>query len=539
LPEPLEASRAVFDRTVARAWRLRKRGAHLPAAVWAQIAAHFATYRHNGLYTSGELESLLLDIAKVLPSPPGSPPEFEAPEKRPPRRRILHVLTRALPIGGHTRVVERWARNDPASTHSLVATAQTDPLPSWLEEAIAESGGFFETLAGSSRDLLSRALRLRAIAGAWADVVVLHVHPYDVVPPIAFGVDGGPPVILFNHSDATFWLGSRTADVVADIRESGRRHSLQRRGVRSSVPLPVPLVLPPGGVSREAAKRQLGIAATATVLFTAGEDFKFVPRGEHDFFRTAGRILSRRGDAILVAAGSSDPRRWRSYADRLAPGRFLFHGPEEKIGLLQAAADIYLDPFPAASLTVALETAARGVPLVGLRQPTNPLFSSSDDPAFEAGPGHVGSLEDYERRADALIGNPRMRAREGLDAARAVAAFHMPPGWNAALERLLAALPPGHVVSPETPAPDAPGEADLFLAEFEASGAPDFDLRSCIAPASRYLNNRDRAGLLLEALRGGEHAPLLPFKSYLPEACLVLGKRVLRGVSALRGRRSL
>lgn len=539
MPEPLETSRAVFDSTVARARRLRERGDLLPAAVWAQIAAHFATYRHNGLYTSADLESLLLDIAEALPDAPGSPAELPAGEKRPPRRRILHVLTRALPIGGHTRVVERWARNDTASTHSLVATAQTDPLPSWLEEAIAESGGFFETLAGSSADLLSRALRLRGLAGAWADVVVLHAHPYDVVPPIAFGVDGGPPVVLFNHSDATFWLGSRTADVVADIREGGRRHSLQRRGVRSSMSLPVPVVAPPGGLSREAAKKHLGIAATATVLFTAGEDFKFVPRGEHDFFRTAGRILARRSDAVLLAAGSSDPKRWRSDADKFAPGRFRFHGPEEKIGLLQAAADIYLDPFPAASLTVALETAARGIPIVGLRQPANPLFSSSDDPAFEAGPGHVGSLEDYERRADALIGNPRMRAREGREAARAVAAFHMPPGWNAALERLLDALPSRHTVSPQAPAPDAPGEADLFLAEFEASGAPDFDLRSCIAASSRYLNNWDRAGLLLKALRGGERAPLLPFRSYLPELCLVLGKRVLRRVSSLTGRRSL
>ena len=529
----------MFDRTVARARRLRERGALLQAAVWAQVAAHFATYRHNGLYASGELESLLIDIAKALPGAPDTPPVFGDPEKRPPLRRILHVLTRALPIGGHTRVVERWARNDPTSTHSLVATAQTDPLPSWLEEAIAESGGFFETLAGSSADLLSRALRLRGLAGARADVVVLHAHPYDVVPPIAFGVDGGPPVVLFNHSDATFWLGSRIADVVADIREGGRRHSLQRRGVRSSMSLPVPVVAPRGGLSREAAKKHLGIAATATVLFTAGEDFKFVPRGEHDFFRTAGRILARRSDAVLLAAGSNDPGRWRSDAERLAPGRFLFHGPEEKIGLLQSAADIYLDPFPAASLTIALETAARGIPIVGLRQPANPLFSSSDDPAFEAGPGHVDSLEDYERRADALIANPRMRAREGRDAARAVAAFHMPPGWNAALEKLLAALPPGHVVSPETPVPDAPGQADIFLAEFEASGAPDFDLRFCISASSRYLNNRDRAVLLLEGLRGGERAPLLPFKSYLPEACLVLGKRALRGVSALRNRRSL
>lgn len=537
-PDLIEEARRCFDGVIERARGLAGRGAFLSAAVWSQIAAHFATYRHTGLYVSEELESLLIDIARGLPERAGLSQESHRPGKAGSRRRVLHVLTRALAFGGHTRALERWAGNDRSSTHSLVATAQTDPLPAWLSAAITGSGGSYESLAPARRSLLQRASRLRAHARARADVVVLHAHPYDVVPLLAFGVDGGPPVVLFDHSDATFWLGSRAADLVADIRESGRRHSLERRGVRSALLLPLPLNLSES-VSREAAKRELGISEGTTVLFTAGEDFKFIPRGQFDFFRTAGRILARRPNTILIAAGFADPGKWRSDAERLAPGQVRIHGREERIGLFQAAADIYLDPFPAASLTVALETAARGVPGVGLRQPANPLFSSADDPAFRDGSGHVNSVEEYERRADSLIANPWMREEEGRACARAVAAFHRPPRWNTFLEEAFDALPPRHSVSPAPRTSGVRGEADRLLAEFEASGAPGFGLRSCIASESRYFGNRARAMLLFEALTGREHAPVLPLKSYLAEAPLVLGKRVLRAVSALTGRRFL
>ena len=531
---PFEASRSRFEATVARAAALFDRGARLEAAVWSQIAAHFATYRHTGQYASDALESLLASIAQTLPTARGGP--ARAPRsRRPGRRRVLHVLTRALPVGGHTRAVERWVRNDASSVHALVATAQTEPLPAWLSSAIEATGGFYKSLALPPRDLLWRAARLRGLAREWADAVVLHAHPYDVVPPLALGVDGGPPVLLFNHSDATFWIGTRTADVVGDMREPGHRLSLERRGVARSVLLPIPLATE-RPLSKVDARRALGLPEDATVLLTSGKDFKFVPFDGCDFFRSAARILSRRNGAILLAVGLSDVRRWQAAVDRIAPGRARVYGPRLDLADFQSAADVYLDPIPAASLTAALEAASLGTPVVALRQPGHALFSSADDPAFAGRSRHAESIPEYEGRAETWIADAEARRREGRAAALSVEAAHMPPAWNAALERALGSLPASHRVFAGLRSRGAPDSGDAFLARFEAAAAPEFTLESCVASSSRYLGNRDRATLFLGGLRGGEGTFQLPARSHLPERWLVLGKRVLRRASSLGGR---
>ncbi|MEO8432256.1 MAG: hypothetical protein ABI592_12155 [Acidobacteriota bacterium] len=528
----VDEARAVFDATVERAVRHFERGSPGESAVWAQIAAHFATYRHAGIYASDALEALLVEIARTLP--PIRPAGSRARPGDSGRRRTLHVMTRALPVGGHTRAVERWVRSDEASVHALVATAQTEPLPPWLSRAVRGAGGFYESLALPPRDLLWRASRLRQVARDWADVVVLHGHPYDVVPSLAFGVDGGPPVLLFNHSDATFWLGARAADVVADMRETGRRLSLERRGISRSVVLPIPLVrreAPP----REEARRRLQIPESATVLLTSGKDFKFVPFGDHDFFALAARILARRETAILLAVGLHDVRRWQSAADRRAPGRVRVFGPRAEIADFQAAADVYLDPMPATSLTAALEVGALGCPVVGFRDPVQPIFSSADDAAFAGLAGHARSPAEYERRADALIASAELRRSEGSAAAEAIRTVHMSPGWNRALECALDALPRRHRVASGGSYGTA-GAGDRFLASFESAGDPGFGLSSCVAASSRYFDTRARAALFLEGLRGGEGSLHLPAKSHLPERWLVIGKRFLTTASSL-GRR--
>ena len=86
-------------------------------------------------------------------------------------------------------------------------------------------------------------MQLRALARDTASLVVLHTHGEDVVPAIAFGAAGGPPVTLVDHSAHSFWVGVSAVDLVLNCRGSTleRRWTLHHRGAARCATVPIPL----------------------------------------------------------------------------------------------------------------------------------------------------------------------------------------------------------------------------------------------------------------------------------------------------------
>jgi hypothetical protein len=102
-----------------------------------------------------------------------------------------------------------------------------------------------------------------------ADAVVLHVHPFDAVAPLALADrEGRPPVLLVHHADHCFWLSPRVPDLVVSTRRAAAGTAVERRGVapeRSAV-LPVPADAPAALPDRARARRELGLPPEARVL---------------------------------------------------------------------------------------------------------------------------------------------------------------------------------------------------------------------------------------------------------------------------------
>jgi hypothetical protein len=524
----IDANGSTFKELVCRVREQARSGRRDQSLVWAQAAAQFATYRHTGAFRSPELEDVLLAIGNSLPRTAFARGDAIAwPGEK---TRVLHVLTRAL-VGGHTRVVERWllnARSD--ASHAVVATAQTDPLTPDLERAIRETRSFYRSLARPPICLARRALLLRHLARS-ADVVVLHTHPYDVIPTTAFAADGGPPVLLYNHSLGTFWLGVAIADLVAEMHPIARRLSDARRAVRASVLLPIPLPPTPEN-GRSAAREKFGLSDQDILLFSSGDDFKYTPLRDYRFLDAAAAILRRNPRARLIVGGVAHAEPWRRAAAAGLPIEPV--GVREDIGTFHAAADLFLDPVPASSLTAALELGGRAVAVLGRSVPEAPFFSSLGDPVFGGLALHPASSEDYQEMADRLIRDGALRRDIGRTIAARVRDTHVGAAWRQALEAALKKLPDRHSVSPATPAVFEHEEVDRFLARFEECGAPGFGLASCLAANSRYFGNRERARLLLRALSGRRTAALLPIRSYLPEGWLVGIKNLLRFLARLK-----
>ena len=509
-----------------RAEQSLQRGELLAAAVWAQIAADFAWHRHPGFYASPALETLLIQVAEALKESSAERINLSggaALSGISSKPRILHVITNALPTGGHTRLMTRLMQNSSDRyVHSLATTGQKAPLPDWVISAVKSSGGWYTSLSLASPHLLKRAALLRQLGRSRADIVFLHTNPNDVLPLVAFGVDGGPPVVFSNHADHVFWLGTSVADVVADLRLSGQALSLSRRGARVSRILPIPLSEPGPEMSNSLARAKLGIDGDAVVLLTIASPYKYTAFGGYDFIDAVTEILARNKKAILLAVGPSMEGRWLESSRRLN-GRIKALGYQTDLQMFHACADVYLDSFPFASFTSMLDTGIRGVPVVGLSNPQVPIFSDLDITP-EQSRSHVVSLEDYMALLGRMIADPDFRRAKGDEGQAQIRATHLLPGWDEYLKAVMRALPNSHSVVRKLELSTAMDTNDIFLTGFNALNEAHYTRSLSLAKNGRYFPFTTRADLLLQGLRGGER---LPSRAWIGELPRFLLKRVV------------
>ncbi len=459
-----------YDSLVDLAHRMNRRCDAEDVLHAVQSIAHFAWHCHPGRYADGAVENLAYRIGQQLETSPE--PDCLSLSKsvanRPPRcrrRRVLHIASTALPIGGHTRWIRDWITGDEASDHNVLLTRQGGtPAPSWLGQAVERCGGGLVILPDTA-SLVSRAKAVRRLAGRAADLVVLYHHPDDVVPVVAFASAGGPPVALYNHADHVFWLGSSVADAVVAFRESGRRLSDSRRFPTRSELLPCPLPPLTHKISREQARRQLGVASDQIVLLSIGTAYKYIPTRDQNFFASAIKILNRHPAAHLYLIGVP----WDATQEHLKSAqhdRLHFVGRLEDPTPYQAAADVYLEGFPFTSLTALLETVRFGVPVVAAFGASRGVLMS-DDLALAGLMGNPASEEEYLDRVDRLVKSPAERHQQGERLRQSVETVHCGAAWRGRVESLYDSLaqlthsPHAIPIAGFTAGPD-----DLALSEF-------------------------------------------------------------------------
>jgi hypothetical protein len=488
--------RSLVDRAVA------DRDRHPARALdWISAAARVATAAHTGRFTDPAAEQLLLDIGRrdVRAShvaPRSSPVRSSSP------RRVVHVATRLLPVGGHSRLLINWIRNDTTAVHSVVLTDQADgTLSSWVRAALDELRVPVTTLS-TADSWTDRAGALRDVVCASADTVLLHTHQFDVVAPLALAVPATPPVAVVNHSDHTYWLGASVADTIVCIRPFAWEVSAARRAARSLHLVPIPLAIRPTPIDRAAARAKLGLSPTDVALLTISARHKLTPTATHDFFAVGDAILRRHPEARIYVVGTT-----LAEVEALLPSgtpreRFLFVGPQSDPSVYQAAADIYLEGLPYGSLTALLESVAFGAFPVLMYAPT-PQLDTSDDPAFVGIVTKTHDREEYLRHVGTVIADHALRVSRGAAAARAVLAHHTGDEWRAAVARMYADLD-GVRHAPVAPAPERrePDSTDLNRASWDALVFVGVPLSALGAPALRTIPELLR--LFTQSVRSGD-----------------------------------
>jgi hypothetical protein len=419
-----------FSRAIRRAQKAAASGKPELAVEWCRYAAALAWGINPGFFHSCELEQILAEIGgKYLGAGSGTSPAAGPPQ------RFLHVMSTAFERGGHNRAVARWigtcAECAPSEHHSILITAQGDvPLPPWLDHSARKTGGELVRLP-SGLQWLQAAAEIRSMSLDY-DAVVLHVHPNDPLPDLAF-YDQPRPTLFFNGSDHAFSLGTDAASVIAENRPVGLDISMRFRspGTRK-VLLPLPLLDDAFSRDKRGARKQIGLPADALIALTIGEPLKFIPWLDYSFPVLVQSLCASNPRLHIVAVGPSEsepfPDLVRQTGGRFKPVGFILD--RKILDLYYSAADVYLDSFPGGSLTAALDAARHCLPVQRLFVPQQSVLWTDDTALDSVLPG-TSSQDEFVAGVLEWLEWPEARRIElGSDFRNAVLRDHCGASWK-------------------------------------------------------------------------------------------------------------
>lgn len=323
-------------------------------------AATFATKHTTDIFSSKIIEDVFLQVAQSHSI--DLPQNYNA-------NTVLHVMTEAYISGGHTRCVERWVNLFPEQKHSCVILNQKAVFPVQLKEIIENKGGNL-TLYDIGKPLLERALDLRKYASLF-EYVILHIHMDDPISLIAFGTkDFKRPVVFFNHADHAFWLGVSISDYVADLNTDRNLLSLEKRGVQRASVLGIPLdntqLLT---LSKEEARRRLGISEDKRIVFSSGQATKYDPIGEPSFYNIVKDMVIKDPNIVFYIAGAKPTQIFWPELKKKFPENLYLTGTLDyatDYPLYLSAADLVLDSYPVGGETSMIDAVKARKPVLTL-----------------------------------------------------------------------------------------------------------------------------------------------------------------------------
>ncbi len=496
---------------------------------WIQKLAQYASAQHPGRYADGEIENIAFEIGKnldhILESNQRDTSHFDPPRfEKTSKPHILHIATRIYKVGGHSRIIGHWIHNDSASRHSLLLIDQKrEAVPVWIQENVSKSGGNFIVLP-SEASLLMKAKWLREIAQSNVEAVILHHHPYDVVPIVAFAESASiPPVGILNHADHVFWLGSSVADTMIHFRESGKNLAENRRFGKHHNLLPLPLASEKTEMNRIKARRELKIPYEQISLLSIGTPYKYIPTETHNFFETGIKILNQNPEAHLYLIGVKEEQA-KKHIQGALPDRFHCLGILEDTLLYCHATDLYLEGFPFTSTTALLEPASLGVPVMLSYAPTSNLLVT-DDLALKDFT-YAANEEVYLKKVSSLIRNKAERLRLGEQLRESVHSVHVGGIWHDHLQSTYASLRKAtHQPRPLPVSPYLENKDDLALSRFNYVLANSFYFSDFLETNLNKFSWAELFGLFVKSFKPGlEKLSIGSLRKWMSLFCLKIDK---------------
>jgi hypothetical protein len=462
-----------FSRALRRAQKAAASGKPELAVEWCRYAAMLASKANPGFFYSHEAEHRLAEVGRHHFGSAAHPPAATWPPQR-----FLHVMSTAYETGGHTRVVQRWieicAQHAPSEHHSILISIQGEaPLPAWLGQSARKTGGqIIEIPSGLSWLQAAAEIRSRSLE---FDAIILHIHPNDPLPNVAF-YDRPRPILFFRHADHLFNLGLDVAQVFADIRPVGREMTVHFCAQKPrKVMLPLPLLDEEFRHCDKAdARWKLGLPIDGLIVLTIGEPYKFTPMAGYNFAEVVRSLCEANHQAHIVAVGLSESEPFPGLGQSVG-GRFIPVGvvkDREILELYYRATDIYLDAYPSSSGTAVLDAARHGLPVQRLYNRYRCLMWG-DDPGLDSVLLGASTQDEFIRTVLEWLEWPEERRSEfGSRFRNAILEDHCGASWKSkwldpAVNTLISSEDIHSDLAPEDPRLKALGFPGLGIADQE------------------------------------------------------------------------
>jgi len=289
------------------------------------------------------------------------------------KKSILHVMSESYAIGGHTKLVELFIKNTQCiyENQSLVITDQRTELAESLKNVINVTGEL--TLLNINDSYINKAIKLANIASEY-ELIVLHIHPYDITSNLAFGNNNFKrPILYLNHADHMFWCGVSISDMVLDLTEEGSIFSQKTRGVKKSKIVNIPIIEKKSNLTKKEARKFLNLDQNEKIILSIASEYKYGRTKDEisNFANMSKNIIEKVENSTFLLIGPSKENPYWNDIFVKTKGKVNPLGLKDR-KLLEyyiVSSDLYIESFPFASYTAFLDTALFGIKMMNLKTP--------------------------------------------------------------------------------------------------------------------------------------------------------------------------
>lgn len=416
----LEKNKAYLETRIQTAKSLYEQGLYEDCINYIEITATFAWLNFSGFYKLQVLEKILVDIGKTIPS-------FRKKNVFSPgiksRKNVLHICSNLKTVGGHSKLLFNWIQIDKENDHTILCTRLD--LENLRKVASAYSANEpLMLISLEEKSKLKKAEELKKHLSEYHyDYIALHTDPDEVISTLALSDENmETPVLLLNHADHTFWLGSTITDILLQIRESNMDPDIERRNIPDHSLLPIP-VKPSVFTKINDPKEQ---ETSKVKILSTGSVYKYTPTDDYNFYEEILLLAKKYPDILIQVVGikqdSDEASKYRHESIQ-----YLGIQTPEELNKLENEADLFLEGFPLPSFTALLQVSLKKIPFALHYNPLDSMKLFNDNEG--QGIHYPKNKEKWREKVSLLIEDPNYRKEIAEQQYNYINTFYSENAW--------------------------------------------------------------------------------------------------------------